>query len=131
MEAEIINPEVENQTEEVQKEKTDMELKLEIVTEEMRIMEEMKFREETKDLNLLVSRVKGDPDGFNEEMIKLIKNYYEAYEKFKRIPTKRNPDLAKLGIFLCQVFEYYREDLKFMIESLSSLLETYGNQMHF
>lgn len=111
--------------------KTAAEIKMEKVTQEMRILEEIKFREETKDLNLLVSRVKADPDGFHEEMIKLIKSYYEAYSKFKRIPTKRNAELARLGIFLCQVFEYFRVDLKFIIESLSNLLETYANQMHF
>lgn len=111
--------------------KTQAEIKMEKITEEMKMMEEIQFREETKDLNLLVSRVKADPDGFHEEMIKLIKSYYEAYAKFKRIPTKRNADLAKLSIFLCQVFEYFRVDLKFIIESLSNLLETYANQMHF
>lgn len=129
MQTEIINSK--KFKEDQNEEKSAKEKKLEQITEEMRILEEIKFREETKDLNLLVSRVKGDPDGFNEEMIKLIKSYLEAYSKFKRIPSKRNSDLARLGVFLCQVFEFYKEDLKFMIESLSSILETYGNQMHF
>jgi protein SDA1 len=100
-------------------------------TDEEKMEEEWKFQQETKDLNLLVSRVKKDPDGFHEEMIKLIKKYTTVYNKFKRNPTNRNVDLAKLSIFLCQVFEFYRSDLKFLIESISSLLENYAAQMHF
>lgn len=111
--------------------RTKLNQKEETAKEEIRILEEIKFKEETKDLNLLVSKIKSDPDGFNEEMIKLIKEYTTAYNNFKRAPTRRNMDLAKLSVFLSQVFEFYKEDLKFMIESLSSLLDTYGNQMHF
>jgi hypothetical protein len=73
-----------------------------------------------------VSRVKRDPDGFHEEMIKIIKKFYTEYANFKRNPTGRSVRLARLSIFLCQVFEFYRGDLKFLVESISSLLETYA-----
>jgi protein SDA1 len=91
------------------------------------IMEEqIAFELETKDLFLLVSRVKRDPDGFHEEMIRMVKKFYKEYEDFKRNPTGRNVRLARLSVFLCQVFEYYRGDLKFLVETISNLLETYA-----
>jgi len=93
--------------------------------------EKIKFEEEIKDLNLFVSRVKRDPDGFHEEMIKMIEKFYIEYADFKRNPTGRSVRLARLSIFLCQVFEYYRGDLKFLVETISSLLETYAGQMTF
>jgi hypothetical protein len=64
-------------------------------------------------------------------MIKIIKKFYLEYANFKRNPTGRSVRLARLSIFLCQVFEFYRGDLKFLVETISSLLETYAGQMSF
>lgn len=98
---------------------------------EARKEEEVKFELELKDLNLLASKVKFDPNGFNEELIKIIEKYSNCYNNFKKNPTKRSYDLAKYTIFMANIFEFYSVDLKFLIGSLSSLLESYSAQMHY
>jgi len=95
-----------------------------------RLQAEVKLQLELKDLNLLASRIKRDPNGFNEELIKIIKKFEIEYNNFKRNPTKRNIDLAKYSIFMANIFEFYSVDLKFLIASLSTLLESYSTQMN-
>ena len=138
-EVEVVNNNDKNQEDQVtnqkstkiEKQKKEKEKKKLTLTEEQRLEEEIKFQQATKDLNLLVSRVKKNPESFHEEMIKLIKNYFMHYNNFKRNPTSRSINLAKHSIFLAQVFEYFREDLKFLIQSQSNLLENYAAQMHY
>lgn len=99
--------------------------------EDSRLQAELEFEQQSQDLNLLVSKIKRDPDGYSEEMVKLVKQYLSQYELFKKKPLKRNVELSKLSVFLSQVFEYFRGDLGFLITSLTDLLSTYSSQMNF
>lgn len=40
-------------------------------------------------------------------------------------------DLAKYSVFIAHIFEFYSEDLKFVIGSISQLLETYSTLMNY
>ena len=101
------------------------------IEKEAKMLADIEFEQQSKDLNLLVSKIKRDPDGFSEEMVKLVKEYLNEYESFKKNPLKRNVKLSKLSIFLSQVFEFFRGDLGFLISSLTDLLSTYSSQMNY
>ena len=96
-----------------------------------RLEDEIKFEVGLQDLNLLASRIKEDPNGFQEEIIKMIKKFNTAFHEFKRNPVKKSMDLAMYSVFIANIFEFYSEDLKFIIGSISQLLESYSGLMHY
>ena len=87
-------------------------------------------KDEEKDINLLLARVKKNPSGFRDRILSKLQEFSGNFEELKRDPGTRNLDFASLCIFFAQIYELYPTELREYLSSMMEVVDTMAHQLH-
>ena len=91
---------------------------------------EMYYKDEEKDVNLLLSRLKKNPSHFKDRILTKLKEFNEIFEVIKKKPSDKNIEFNNLCMFFGQIFEYFPKELRVILEALMQLFEIYGTNLN-
>ena len=91
---------------------------------------EMYGKDEEKDINLLLSRVKKNPNHFKDKILQKLKEFSDEFENVKQSPNTRNTEFNNYCMFFGQIFEFFPKELKFILEALMQTYETLKSNLH-
>ncbi len=87
-------------------------------------------KDEEKDINLLITRVKKNPTLFKDRILQKLNEFIQYFEDVKRDPGRKHPDFCGMCLFFAQIFEFYPSELHFVLESLMQLFEHNGELLN-
>ena len=87
-------------------------------------------KDEEKDINLLITRVKKTPQLFKDRILAKLKEFSQLFTEIKAAPNQKNADFSNLCMFFAQIYEFYPLDLRPLLESLIQLFEQSGPVLH-
>lgn len=87
-------------------------------------------KDEEKDINLLITRVKKNPTLFKDRILQKLNEFIHYFEEVKRDPGRKHPDFCSMCLFFAQIFEFYPSELHFVLESLMQLFEHNGELLN-
>ena len=90
----------------------------------------MFLKDEEKDINLLISRIKKSPGLFKDRVLSKIDEFVMLFNEVKVNPTRKNPDFCLLCLFFAQIFEFYPRDLHVILDSMMNILVQLGDVLH-
>lgn len=90
----------------------------------------MYYKDEEKDINLLLSRVKKNPNNFKDRILAKLKQFNEIFEIIKKKPADKSIEFNNLCMFFGQIFEYFPKELRVILEALMQLFEIYGTNLN-
>lgn len=87
-------------------------------------------KDEEKDINLLITRVKKNPTLFKDRILQKLNEFIRYFDEVKRDPGRKHPDFCGMCLFFAQIFEFYPSELHFVLESLMQLFEHNGELLN-
>lgn len=65
------------------------------------------IKDEEKDINLLLSRIRKDPSNFRDRILDKLEQFQWLQNEVSENPSLRNSDFEKSLIFLSSIYEYF------------------------
>lgn len=90
----------------------------------------MYAKDEEKDINLLLSRIKKNPTHFKDKILEKLKAFSDEFERVKQSPAIKNPDFNGYCMFFGQIFEFFPKELSFVLEALMQTYEAFKVSLH-
>ena len=87
------------------------------------------LKDEEKDINLLLARIKKSPPIFRDRVIEKLQEFSSLFGQVKSSPSEKHVDFCRLCLFFGQVYEFYNTDLRPTLESLIQLFEQNSSLM--
>lgn len=87
-------------------------------------------KDEEKDINLLITRIKKSPKLFKDRILQKLNEFSDLFQQIKSTPNQKNYDFCHLCLFFAQIYEFYPIDLRPLLESLIQLFEQSGTVLH-
>ncbi len=87
-------------------------------------------KDEEKDINLLLSRVKKNPSHFKDRVIAKLMEFNQEFEKVKKNPGEKNILFKNLCMFFGQIFNHFPKELKIILEALMQLFDVFGERLN-
>ena len=84
----------------------------------MKVEKELHAKDEEKDINLLLSRIKQNPKNFGDRVDQKIIEFKELFDTVKSTPTEKNEDFYSLCLFVGELYEYYPKKMESLIEAM-------------
>lgn len=90
----------------------------------------MYAKDEEKDINLLLSRIKKNPTHFKDKILEKLKAFSQEFERVKQNPGTKNPEFNGYCMFFGQIFEFFPKELSFVLEALMQTFEAFKVSLH-